>query len=148
MIEIRALAASDEPAWRDLWTAYLTFYGTEVPQEVYETTFQRLLSATDNEFNGRLAVLDNRPVGLVHYLFHRHCWQVANVTYLQDLFVTEDTRGTGAGRALIEAVYAEADKAQCPKVYWLTQDNNATARQLYDRIGQVTPFIKYQRVLS
>jgi hypothetical protein len=29
---------------------------------------------------------------------------------------------------------------------WLTQDFNATARQLYDRIGQKTPFIKYARV--
>jgi len=30
-------------------------------------------------------------------------------------------------------------------VYWLTQDFNHTARNLYDRVAQLTPFIKYQR---
>jgi GNAT superfamily N-acetyltransferase len=54
-------------------------------------------------------------------------------------------RGTGVGRKLIEAVYAAADAAGRPAVYWLTQDFNATARQLYDRIGVLTPFIKYNR---
>jgi GNAT superfamily N-acetyltransferase len=49
------------------------------------------------------------------------------------------------GRALIEAVYAAADRKGSPAVYWLTQDFNASARKLYDRIGRVTPFIKYQR---
>jgi GNAT superfamily N-acetyltransferase len=84
-------------------------------------------------------------VGLAHYIFHRHGWQIADVTYLQDLYVTPDTRGTGAGRALIEAVYAAADTAGRPNVYWLTQEFNTTARRLYDRIGTATPFIKYKR---
>ena len=84
-------------------------------------------------------------MGLTHYIFHRHGWKIENVCYLQDLYAAPDVRGKGVGRALIEAVYAEADKAGAPSVYWLTQDFNATARQLYDRIGTVTPFIKYTR---
>jgi GNAT superfamily N-acetyltransferase len=54
-------------------------------------------------------------------------------------------RGQGIGRALIEAVYAEADAAGAPSVYWLTQDFNTQARKLYDRIGVKTPFIRYNR---
>ena len=54
-------------------------------------------------------------------------------------------RGKGIGRALIEAVYAAADAHGAATVYWMTQDFNATARQLYDRIATLTPFIKYQR---
>ena len=68
-----------------------------------------------------------------------------NVCYLQDLYATPESRGTGVGRALIEAVYAAADTAGAPSVYWLTQDFNETARKLYDRIGVKTPFIKYSR---
>ena len=56
-----------------------------------------------------------------------------------------EVRGTGVGRALIEAVYTAADEAGAPSVYWLTQDFNHTARQLYDRIGVKTPFIRYNR---
>ena len=66
-------------------------------------------------------------------------------SYLQDLFTRPETRGTGVGRALIEAVYAAADVNGTPNVYWLTQEFNTTARLLYDRIADVTPFIKYQR---
>ncbi|MEM7668829.1 MAG: GNAT family N-acetyltransferase [Pseudomonadota bacterium] len=142
---IRPLVASDEPQWRGLWTGYLDFYETSVPEEVYQTTFARLLGDDPQDYHGLVAEREGTLLGLTHYLFHRHCWRVENVIYLQDLFVSETARGTGAGRALIEAVYAAGDAAGCPSVYWTTQDFNATARQLYDRIATKTPFIKYQR---
>lgn len=146
-IVIRPIEPSDEAEWRRLWTAYLDFYEASVSEEVYATSFARLLSGDANEFHGLLAVEDGRPVGLAHYLFHRHGWRVENVCYLQDLYADPDVRGTGIGRRLIEAVYAAADAEGAPRVYWLTQDFNAPARMLYDRIGEVTPFIKYQRTI-
>ena len=48
------------------------------------------------------------------------------------------------GRKLIEAVYAAADANGTPRVYWLTQDFNTTSRKLYDRVSELTPFIKYK----
>jgi GNAT superfamily N-acetyltransferase len=78
-------------------------------------------------------------------MYHRHGWKVEPVCYLQDLYAAPDVRGTGLGRALIEAVYAQADSDGCPSVYWMTQEFNATARKLYDRIATLTPFIKYSR---
>lgn len=142
---VRPLTAQDEESWRALWKAYLAFYETTVPDEVYRTTFARLLSAEDHEYHALVAEIEGIPAGIVHYLFHRHCWRVENVCYLQDLYAAPEARGKGVGRALIEAVYAEADRAGAPLVYWLTQEFNHTARQLYDRIGTLTPFIKYQR---
>lgn len=142
---VRSLTSADEPQWRLLWRAYLAFYETEVPDDVYATYFQRLLGDDPQDYHGLIAEVDGKPVGLTHYLFHRHGWKIENVCYLQDLYAVPHVRGKGVGRALIEAVYAEADKAGAPGVYWLTQDFNATARQLYDRIGTVTPFIKYTR---
>ncbi len=144
-LNVRFLRADDYESWCALWRGYLTFYETSVPDVVYETTFARLLGDDPQDYSGLLAVRDGTPVGLAHYLFHRHCWKIENVCYLQDLFVAPEARGSGAGRALIEAVYAQADAAAAPSVYWTTQEFNHTARQLYDRIGQLTPFIKYQR---
>ena len=72
------------------------------------------------DYHGLLAVAGGVPVGLAHYIFHRHGWQIEDVCYLQDLYVAPEARGTGAGRALIEAVYAAADAAGRPNVYWLT----------------------------
>ncbi|MBC8129903.1 MAG: GNAT family N-acetyltransferase [Rhizobiaceae bacterium] len=144
-LAIRPLTATDESEWRRLWTAYLVFYETTVAEQVYQTTFARLSSEAPNEYRGLLAEQDGRAVGLVHYLFHRHCWRIENVCYLQDLYADPHARGSGVGRALIEAVYAAADGEGSPSVYWMTQEGNATARRLYDRIGTATPFIKYQR---
>ena len=142
---IRPVTAADEAEWRRLWTGYLEYYETSVTDEVTRTTFARLLGDDPQDYHGLVAERGGRLVGLTHYLFHRHCWRVENVIYLQDLYVEPEARGSGAGRALIEAVYAAGDAAGCPIVYWMTQDFNATARKLYDRVAGLTPFIKYQR---
>ena len=81
----------------------------------------------------------------MHYLFHPVSWSRSDRCYLEDLFVSPDARGTGAGRALIEAVYGAADAAGANQVYWMTAHDNETARRLYDRVARLTPFIKYQR---
>ncbi|MEM8664947.1 MAG: GNAT family N-acetyltransferase [Pseudomonadota bacterium] len=144
---VRALAAQDEPRWRELWTGYLEYYESTVSEAVYKETFRRLLTEDDSLPRALVAERDGVLVGLVHYILHPHCWRVERVCYLQDLYADPQVRGEGVGRALIEAVYAAADAVGAPSVYWLTQDFNTTARQLYDRIGTVTPFIKYQRPL-
>lgn len=146
MIRTRPLALADAAAWRGLWRAYLAFYETELPEEVYAASFARMTDPGVSDHHGLLALdAADRPIGLAHYIFHRHGWRIEDVTYLQDLYVSEAARGLGAGRALIEAVYAAADAAGRPQVYWLTQSFNAEARRLYDRIGAATPFVKYVR---
>jgi GNAT superfamily N-acetyltransferase len=144
-VSVRPLTAADEANWRRLWADYLTFYETSAPEDVYQTTFARLLGDDPQDFTCLIAEVNGTPVGLTHYLFHRHAWKIENVCYLQDLYADPDVRGQGIGRALIEAVYAAADTAGTPSVYWLTQDFNTTARQLYDRVAVKTPFIRYQR---
>lgn len=145
MITTRPIVENDRANWARLWTAYLEFYETSVTPEVYETSFKRLLGNDTQDFHGLIAEIDGKPVGLVHYLFHRHMWKIENVVYLQDLYADPEVRGRGVGRKLIEAVYRAADAAGCPSVYWLTQDFNAEARRLYDRIGTLSPFIRYGR---
>lgn len=144
-LEIRPLKETDHAEWRRLWTAYLEFYESSVSDEVYETTFARLISADHTAQNAFLALLNGRAVGLVHYILHPHNWRTEDVVYLQDLYAAPEVRGQGIGRALIQKVYDFADENGTPTVYWLTQDFNLDARKLYDRIAHLTPFIKYQR---
>lgn len=145
-MKIREPRTEDEAAWRALWTGYLTFYESSVSDAVYAKTFARLVDPARTNQRAFLAVDDqDQPIGLVHYIIHPHNWREEDVVYLQDLYVSDAARGSGAGRALIEAVYAWADANGTPGVYWLTQDFNASARHLYDRIATLTPFIKYQR---
>lgn len=97
-LTVRPLTAADEAAWRILWTGYLDYYETSVPEEVYQSSFARMLSDEDGEFHGMVAELDGKLVGLVHYLFHRHGWKIENVCYLQDLYTDPTVRGKSIGR--------------------------------------------------
>lgn len=142
---IRPLEAGDKAEWEALWAGYLRFYQSEVPEDVTALTFQRLSDPAHTGRGAYVAEFEGQLIGFVHYIFHEHNWHAEDVTYLQDLFVVPEVRGTGAGAALINAVYAKADQNGTPTVYWMTQEFNHTARKLYDQIGTLTPFIKYKR---
>ena len=144
-VSIRPLEARDKESWLPLWQGYLDFYETAVPTEVTETTWQRIVDPAGAVHGFGAFDEGGRLIGIVHYLFHPVTWSISNRCYLEDLFVSHEVRGSGAGRALIEAVYRAADEAGADQVYWLTAQSNTTARQLYDRLGQATPFMKYRR---
>ncbi|ASP33108.1 GNAT family N-acetyltransferase [Labrenzia sp. VG12] len=144
-IIIRSLQQQDKSAWLGLWRDYLSFYEQDLAAEVTERLFDRLLSA--NGHRAQVAVRDDELVGFVHYLFHDSTWSIDATCYLEDLYVSPELRGGGAGRKLIEAVYAAADSepAASGNVYWHTHDHNARARRLYDRIGVLSDFVRYDR---
>ena len=142
---IRNLKLDDKAEWVKLWRSYLEYYSTCLSDEVFDQTFSRLLDTDLPEQNGLIAIKDDKPVGIVHFIYHPHNWRIEDVCYLQDLYTDPNFRGLGIGRSLMEAVYESADANNTPNVYWLTEEFNKTARQLYDRIGNLTPFIKYQR---
>ena len=141
---VRALAAADKAAWLPLWAGYLTFYETSVPAEVTETTFARLTGG-DAAMFGLVAEDNGRVIGIAHAVVHSSTWAKAPYVYLNDLFVAPDARGSGAGRALIEAVYKRADEMGAGRVYWLTHETNATARRLYDTLAVNDGFVEYRR---
>ena len=144
-ISVRPLEPADKDAWLPLWQGYLTFYRASVSEEVTAHTWARLIDPAGPIHGFGAANDSGKLVGFVHYLFHPVTWSRSDRCYLEDLFVSPDARGTGAGRALIEAVYGAADAAGANQVYWMTAHDNETARRLYDRVARLTPFIKYQR---
>lgn len=145
MTEIRPLSAADRPAWEPLWVGYLTFYGATLAPEVTDTTWARLLDPGE-PMHALGAFEGERLLGITHYIFHRSTWTSGDYCYLQDLFTAEAARGRGIGRALIEAVAERARAAGASRVHWLTQEGNATARALYDRVADRSGFIQYRKV--
>ena len=75
---IRALCTDDRPEWAEMWRDYLAFYDTSVPDDVYDSTFARLIGEDPQDFSCFVAEQDGRLVGLTHYLFHRHAWTLEN----------------------------------------------------------------------
>ena len=129
-----------------MWKGSQVFYKADIPAAVTETTFARFFDPAE-PVHAFVAESDGRIVGIVHYIFHRSTWAEGPYCYLQDLFTAEDARGSGVGRALIEAVYVEARKQGAARVYWLTHETNTVAMQLYDRIADKSGFVQYRKIL-
>ena len=146
-LQIKPATAADRDAWMPLWQAYLTFYNTELGDDVSESTWQRFMDPSEPTHLA-LAWQGDKAVGMVQTVIHRSNWSVGNSCYLQDLYVSPQVRGTGVGRQLIEHVYAQARALDCAKVHWLTQVTNATAIRLYERIADRPGFIQFRKVLS
>lgn len=144
-VTIRPLETQDRDAWQPMWTAYLDFYRTSVSPETYDVTWRRLTDPAEPMF-ALGAEHDGALIGIVHYLYHRSCWTIADYCYLQDLFVAESARKLGVGRALIEAVYERARADGASRVHWLTHESNVTARALYDTLADRPGFIQYRRL--
>lgn len=146
-VTVRPLAERDKARWQEMWEGYLTFYEAAIDDANTVKLWDRLRG------NGDIDCLvacdaDDRVIGIVQYLFHATSWTVHDKCYLQDLYVDPALRVGGAGRALIEAVYEKAAEANASEVYWMTQQFNSVARVLYDRVGELTPFIKYRKILT
>ena len=147
-LTIRSLGPRDEQRWRELWAGYLDFYETELASAVTDVQWQRLLDPAQDPHG--LCAVDGlgEVVGIVHYQHQRTTWLIDDCIYLEDLYVDPSARGSGAGRALIDAVYRVAADENLAEVYWMTQHFNHTARTLYESVATLTPFIKYKHVLS
>jgi GNAT superfamily N-acetyltransferase len=145
-IRIRSLETRDKPEWLTLFKGYIAFYKATVADDIIEATWQRMIAGEPDFHIGLVAVNDeDRPVGIAHILFHRSTWSATHYCYLEDLYVAPNLRAGGIGRALIEAVYREADARGCSRTYWMTQEFNYRARGLYDQMATKTPFVQYRR---
>ena len=145
-IEIRPVGPNERAAWEPLWQGYLTFYKATLTREQNDLTWKRLHDPAE-PMHVLGAYVDGKLEGIVHYLFHRSTWTAGSYCYLQDLFVAEEARGLGLGRALIEAVYGRARDAGASRVYWLTHETNETAQLLYDKVADRPGFVQYRKKL-
>ncbi len=138
------LEAGDKSGWLLMFRAYLVFYKTVLSEKQIELTWSRLLGQEDGMFC--LVALDSqgKPIGIANSLFHRSTWAEHGYCYLEDLYVDKTARGGGAGRALLEATFAEATRRGAADTYWATDKDNAAARALYDKVGKLTPFLQYK----
>lgn len=143
-IRIRPIEATDEAAWRDLWAGYLTFYVAALPESTTDTAWSRIVG-DDEAFGGLVAEHEatGAVVGIANFILHPSTWSEQSFCLLNDLFVSPEARGLGAGRALIQHLIALGKAEGWARVYWLTREDNAVARTLYDSFAPADGFIRY-----
>lgn len=146
-VDIRDLLPEDKPQWLPLWQGYLTFYETELAPEITDDTWARLMLASGNIFGLGAVNKAGELIGFTHYLLHGGTWGPGPICYLEDLYVSEAAQGTGAGRALIEALADKGRMSGWQSIYWQTAANNKTAQHLYDKLATRTDWVRYEMEL-
>ncbi len=147
---VRRINELDYDQWLPLWEGYNAFYKrsgpTALSPDITQTTWNRFFDESEPVL-ALVAEYQEKLVGLAHYLFHRSTSAIQPVCYLQDLFTTDELRGKGIGRALIEGVHLKAKDAGASRYYWLTHETNETARKLYDKVAERSGFIVYRKTI-
>ncbi len=141
-VRIRPVEAGDEAIWRELWAGYLEFYEASLPDSTTDATWARILDP-EAPFLATVAEREGEVTGFANAVLHPFTWSEQPACLLHDLFVRPDARGGGIGRALIERGKAEG----WSRIYWLTKEDNAAARRLYDTFAPADGFIRYKVVL-
>ena len=145
-IQIIALEEINFEQWLPLWQGYLTFYKSQLSDEQIRLTWKRITNPEQADMFGYAIQIDGNAVGFVHLISHMSMWTNLPYCYLQDLYVDEVFRNQGLARKLIEHCY-QVCTGKFDRVYWLTEESNHTAQQLYDRIATKTGFIQYKHTL-
>ncbi|WP_348708424.1 GNAT family N-acetyltransferase [uncultured Pseudoalteromonas sp.] len=75
------------------------------------------------------------PIGFAVYFYNYSTWLGKNGLYLEDLYVSADSRGKGAGKQIMQYLAKQALEKDCGRFEWVVLDWNKPAIDFYDSIG-------------
>ena len=110
----------------------------EKAEQEVEATLDTLIGSVFGQGSVTHALIserDGEPIGFALYFFSYSTWQAKNGLYLEDLYVTPEARGTGAGKALLKRLAAIAVEKGCGRFEWSVLDWNEPSIRVYESIG-------------
>ena len=132
-VEVRPIQPQELEEVLPLIAGYQTFYRAEPDVERNRLFFSRFLQPSDE---GLLlgAWVDGRLAGFATLYWFFSSTKAADSVLMNDLFVREDVRGSGIGRALIEGALDETRRRGAAHLEWFTAPDNLKGQRLYDSI--------------
>ncbi len=82
-----------------------------------------------------IAELEGKPVGFALWFYSTSTFEGHHGIYLEDLYVEEDARGAGVGRALLRRLAQRCMDENLKRMEWAVLDWNAPAIRFYDSLG-------------
>ncbi len=143
--EIRPVSAETLSQVEPLIAAYQRFYEVEdIDPRRNREFFSRFV---DSDRDGWLlaAWQSEEPIGFGCYYRFLSSLSAVETVLMNDLYVVEEARGAGVGRALIEAGAELVRESGAAWLEWNTAPDNTTAQALYDRTGaERSTWINYE----
>jgi GNAT superfamily N-acetyltransferase len=115
-----------------LIAAFRDFYGEQEPAD---ETIARLVAQLVPDERTEFLLAGDPPVGVAQLRFRPSLWTGSDDAWLEDVFVLEEARGQGAGRALVEACVNRARARGCKRIQLDANERNLGALALYESLG-------------
>ncbi len=134
-IQIRDAKKSDAPTILQFITE-LAIYEKE--PDAVKTDEQAIIKTLFSEGATAHSVIcleGDEPIGFAVYFYNYSTWLGKNGLYLEDLYVSPDSRGNGAGKLIMKHLANKAIKHDCGRFEWVVLDWNQPAIDFYNSIG-------------
>ncbi|MFP6860236.1 GNAT family N-acetyltransferase [Pseudomonas sp.] len=93
------------------------------------------LFGPDSSTRALICEHEGQPIGYAVYFFNYSTWLGKHGLYLEDLYVSPEKRGVGAGKALLRHLAQLAVAKGCGRFEWAVLDWNQPAIDFYQSFG-------------
>ena len=134
---IRKIHSKDKKQWEKLYKGYAVFYKVEMNNQILQTVWD-WLNDKNHELKGIGYEIDGKIVGLAHYRKLLSPLKGKYIGYLDDIFVDPEYRGQKIGKKLLNKIKELSKANGWNLVRWQTDEDNFTAKKLYDKVATKT----------
>jgi GNAT superfamily N-acetyltransferase len=119
-----------------LMRGYCEFYEVDPSDEALLAMSRTLIADPEREGLQLIARADGgRAIGFATIFWTWSTLSASRIAVMNDLFVSEDARGSGAADELIEACAERCRQRGVTELDWQTAHDNLRAQKVYDRVG-------------
>lgn len=133
--EIRQATVNDSALILRFITELAIYEKAEHEVLTTEPDIRESLFGNGSTTNALICNIDNVPVGFAVYFFNYSTWLGKHGLFLEDLYVSPESRGSGAGKALLRHLAKIAVSKNCGRFEWNVLDWNEPAIQFYQSLG-------------
>ena len=129
---IRSFERKDHDRWLPLWQENCLH---QISDDISTETWRRLTNPKENVHG--LGVFDENDQlsGFLHYILHPTTGFKEPACYMQDLFISKNSRRQGLAKRLIWELHDLGKTQKWARIYWFAENNNIAAQNLYKTLG-------------
>src|SRR5215470_4707886 len=135
MTNIRIVGPADVSTLLSLIRALATYEKKPYKVVATEADLQRDLFGPQPKFRALIAEWDGKPAGYASFFYFYSTYEGRAALFLEDLFVLEEFRKHGIGKAVLAAVAKLALDEGCFGLRWEVLDWNRPAIEFYEKLG-------------
>src|SRR5438270_12205147 len=146
MLDIHPITREEIPTLLSLIRSLATYEKKSHKVVATESDLLRDLFGQQPKFRALIAKWNNEPAGYASFFYFYSTYEGRAALFLEDLFVLDELRGKGIGKALLSAVAKVAVDEGCFGLRWEVLDWNHPAIEFYTKLGAT--FLNERKVVA